>query len=194
MKERIGAMAGLADARSGAAHERLFEALYRGNIKRLRRHMCRVLGSAADADEVAHDAFIRLYRSDLTRYDDPCAVLFRTGWRLALNRIRARGSNPLDRADELPAEIDRLVVNSESAEDAMLNREREGAYREAIAALPPRCRQVIELRTVHELSYKEMSHRLGLSVSTLEKHVVKGKKVCTEALAAWHADARPVAA
>jgi RNA polymerase sigma-70 factor (ECF subfamily) len=168
--------------------------LYRANIQPLRRYLTRIVHSAADADEVAHDAFVRLYRSDLSHYDDVRAVLFRTSWRLALNCIRARGSNPLARAEALPLESDNLVSDVESAEDRLLSREREGAYRDAVAALPPRCREVIELRTIHELSYKEMSHRLGLSVSTLEKHIVKGKKVCAEAVAAWHADSHQVAA
>lgn len=198
MRKRVegagsGAGPGAREARD-AGRQRLFEALYRTNIQSLRRYVTRILGSSADAEEVAHDAFVRLYRSELSHYDDLRAVLFRTGWRLALNCIRARGSNPLARAEALQLDSDNLISDAESAEDRLLSREREGAYREAIAALPPRCREVIELRTMHELSYKEMSHRLGLSVSTLEKHIVKGKKVCAETIAAWHADSRQVAA
>lgn len=172
----------------GSAHERIFVALYRDNLQRLRTYVRRFLVSSADADEVAHDAFLRLYRSDLAGYADPEAVLFKTGWRLALNRIRARRSNPLDHADEILPDTDRFIADDETAEEALLSRERDRAYRAALAALPPRCREVIELRTVQELSYKEMSARLGLSVSTIEKHAVKAKKVCTEAIAAWHSD------
>jgi RNA polymerase sigma-70 factor (ECF subfamily) len=175
-------------------HERIFVALYRDNLQRLRAYIRRFLVSPADADEVAHDAFLRLYRSDLAGYADPEAVLFKTGWRLALNRLRARRSNPLDHADEIVPDHDLFVAQEETAEEALLSRERDLAYRAALAALPPRCRQVIELRTVQELSYKEMSARLGLSVSTIEKHAVKAKKVCTEALAAWHADGIQAAA
>jgi RNA polymerase sigma-70 factor (ECF subfamily) len=177
-----------------SAHERIFVSLYRDNLQRLRTYIRRFLASHADADEVAHDAFLRLYRSDLTVYADPEAVLFKTGWRLALNRLRARRSNPLDHADEIAPDHDHFVAEAETAEEALLSRERDLAYRAALAALPPRCRQVIELRTVQELSYKEMSARLGLSVSTIEKHAVKAKKVCTEALAAWQLDGIQAAA
>lgn len=194
MRPGIESAGEVARTKRDASQERMFETLYRANIQPLRRYLTRVVNSAADADEVAHDAFVRLYRSDLARYEDPRAVLFRTGWRLALNRIRARSSNPLDRADALLLESDDFISDIESAEDRLLGRERDAAYRHAIAALPPRCREVIELRTVQELSYKEMSNRLGLSVSTLEKHIVKGKKVCSEALAAWYVDRCQVAA
>jgi RNA polymerase sigma-70 factor (ECF subfamily) len=172
----------------------LFVSLYRDNIQRLRAYIRRFLVSPADADEVAHDAFLRLYRSNLAAYADPEAVLFKTGWRLALNRLRSRRSNPLDHADEIAPDHDMFVADGDSAEEALLAQERDRVYRDALAALPPRCRQVIELRTVQELSYKEMSARLGLSVSTIEKHVVKAKKVCTDSLAAWHSDACQAAA
>jgi RNA polymerase sigma-70 factor (ECF subfamily) len=72
-----------------------------------------------------------------------------------------------------------------SAEAEIVAREQEHAYARALDALPARCRQVIELRTVQELSYKQMSDSLGISVSTLEKHLVRGKRVCAEALADW---------
>lgn len=189
-QERIGA----SESMRSAAHEQLFAALYESSSQRLRLFLRRFLNSPADADEVAHDAFLRLFRSDLAAYDDPTAVLFRTGHRLALNRIRARRCNPLEHADEI-GQGEALASSSETAEEAMLSRERERAYNRAIAGLPPRCREVIELRTLHDLSYKEMSVRLGLSVSTLEKHIVKGKKMCVEAIAAWQSDgARPRAA
>lgn len=190
-----GRSVGRSESVNGSAHERLFALLYQANYQRLRVFLRRFLSSAADADEVAHDAFLRLFRSDLTAYDDPAAVLFKTGHRLALNRIRARRCNPLEHADEI-GQGEVLASSSETAEEAMLSREREGAYHRAIASLPPRCREVIELRTVHDLSYKEMSVRLGLSVSTLEKHIVKGKKMCVDAIAAWQSDGlgRPRAA
>jgi DNA-directed RNA polymerase specialized sigma24 family protein len=40
----------------------------------------------------------------------------------------------------------------------------------------------LTLRIVDELSYKEMSDRLGLSVSTLEKHFIRGRRLCRDIL------------
>jgi DNA-directed RNA polymerase specialized sigma24 family protein len=48
--------------------------------------------------------------------------------------------------------------------------------------LPLRCREALTLRVVDELSYKEMSERLGLSVSTLEKHYIRGRRLCRDML------------
>jgi RNA polymerase sigma factor (sigma-70 family) len=166
--------------------ERQLAELYRDNIDRLRNYLTGILKSEADADDMAQEAFLRLHRcGDLASYGNPRAVLFKTGYRLALNCLRGRRSNPLDRSLAVLDEIVTAPEGATTVEDVLIAREQETAYGRVLASLPPRCRQVIELRTVQELSYKEMSDTLGLSVSTLEKHIVKGKRVAAEALAGW---------
>ena len=170
------------------AADRALSALYRENIGRLRAYLTRILKSQADAEDVAQESFLRLCNChNLERFRQLRAVLFKTAYRLALNRLRQRKSNPLDRADQLPADAERVAI-AESAEEALIAREQEIAYNYALESLSPRRRQVIELRTVHELSYREMSDTLGLSISTLEKHLAKGKSDCTAVLSAWWQD------
>jgi RNA polymerase sigma-70 factor (ECF subfamily) len=113
-------------------------------------------------------------------------VLFRTGHRLALNRLRSRRRSVIDRAQPMAEDAAAPLAPAPTAEEAMIAREQERAYVTALSSLPPRCRQVIELRTVQELSFKQMSDNLGLSVSTLEKHLVRGKRACAEVLARWN--------
>ena len=171
-------------SRDERAQQRALSVLYRENIARLRAYLTRILRSDADADDVAQEAFLRLCRCpDFARFHQPRAVLFKTGYRLALNKLRQRRRNPLDRADE--GVSDTTCGVAVSAEEAVIAREQEIAYGHALESLSPRRRQVIELRTVHELSYKEMSDTLGLSVSTLEKHLARGKSDCSAVLAEW---------
>lgn len=162
--------------------------LYGENIDQLRAYLTGVLRSASDADDVAQETFLRLLRRpDLDAYRNLRAVLFTTAHRLALNVIRGRRSNPIDRADAA-YDLENTAsphANAPTAEDALIDTELEAAYSRALKQLSPRCRQVIELRTVDELTYKEISDTLGVSVSTLEKHLNRGKRVCAEALADW---------
>jgi len=179
---------GSSEARRGAVaqglSEQLLTNLYRAEITRLRKYLSRLLRSDAEADDVAQDAFLRLHRrSELQTYGCRRAVLFKTAYRLALNRVRARRSNPLDRADELRPGLEPPCDMGTTTEQDLIAKERESAVKSALEHLPPRCRQVIELRTVQELSFREISDTLGLSVSTLEKHLVKGKRDCAQALA-----------
>ena len=50
---------------------------------------------------------------------------------------------------------------------------------EAILALPERCRQVMMLRHLDGLAYKEIAERLGISPETVKVHMIKGVKDCT---------------
>jgi RNA polymerase sigma factor (sigma-70 family) len=174
-----------------ASAERLLAVLYRAEADRLRNYVARLLRCEADADDVVQEAFLRLHRcGGLDGYEKPASVLFRTGHRLALNRLRSRRRSPIDRALPIAEEVQAPVAPTPTAEEALIADEQERAYAGALASLPPRCRQVIELRTVQELSFKQMSDSLGLSISTLEKHLVRGKRACAEVLANWQ-DAPP---
>jgi RNA polymerase sigma-70 factor (ECF subfamily) len=154
----------------------------------LRAHLTRILHSASDAEDVVQDAFLRLHRSgNLTAYEDLRAVAFKTAKRLALNVIRRRRSDALDRAHSDADTFVEAASSTPSPEEVLLAEEQDEIYVHAIAQLSPRCRQVIELRTVSELTYKEISDALGLSISTLEKHVVRGKRACADLVADWRA-------
>lgn len=52
---------------------------------------------------------------------------------------------------------------------------------EAFDQLPDRCREVLWLRRVEELSQKEVAVRLGISEKTVEKHVAKGMRLVAAA-------------
>jgi RNA polymerase sigma-70 factor (ECF subfamily) len=46
--------------------------------------------------------------------------------------------------------------------------------------LPPKCRDVVWLRRVDEISQKEVATRLGISERTVESHVLKGMKLLAD--------------
>ena len=51
---------------------------------------------------------------------------------------------------------------------------------EALGALPDRCRQVVMLRHLDGLAYKEIAGQLGISPGTVKIHMAKGLRRCTE--------------
>jgi RNA polymerase sigma factor (sigma-70 family) len=53
---------------------------------------------------------------------------------------------------------------------------------EAIDELPPKCREVVWMRRVDDLSQKEVAARLSISQKTVEKHVMKGMKLLAAAM------------
>jgi RNA polymerase sigma-70 factor (ECF subfamily) len=67
----------------------------------------------------------------------------------------------------------------------MLGVELERVAREAIAALPERCREVFELSRVHGMRYVDIAETLEISVKTVEKRMGQALSELRERLAPW---------
>ena len=52
----------------------------------------------------------------------------------------------------------------------------------AIAEMPPQCQRVFIMHKVYGFKYKEISQQLGISVSTVEKHIMTGLKKCRQSV------------
>lgn len=52
----------------------------------------------------------------------------------------------------------------------------------AIAEMPPQCQRVFIMHKVYGFKYKEISQQLGISVSTVEKHMMTGLKKCRQSM------------
>lgn len=58
-----------------------------------------------------------------------------------------------------------------------------GVVERAIAAIPEPFREVVELREIHHLSYREIGQHLGLEVGTVKSRLNRGKALAREHLA-----------
>ncbi len=156
---------------------------YVQNEAALKRFLQRFTAHSADAEDLAQEAFVRAYAAEADQpIASPKAFLFRVARNLALNE-RAKAANattvPLeDFAD--PSVIE--DVGQVALDDEMEAHQRIRMLAEAMASLPPQCSKVFLLRKVHGLSYKEIAERLGISVSTAEKHAALGLLRCSEYL------------
>lgn len=74
------------------------------------------------------------------------------------------------------SDIDQLGATAEepSPEHRVADRDELQHLAEAIASLPVRVRDVFILRRVEALSQREVAQRLGISESTVEKHMSRG--------------------
>jgi RNA polymerase sigma-70 factor (ECF subfamily) len=75
------------------------------------------------------------------------------------------------------------VYSNEAPPDEQTDaRRRFESFCAAVDQLPPLCRRVFVLRKVHKLTPAEISAVLGVSQSTIEKHVAKGLVRCRDYL------------
>jgi RNA polymerase sigma-70 factor (ECF subfamily) len=138
----------------------------------------RMLNDAAEAEDVAQEAMLRLWQmAPRWREDAPVgAWLYRVAHNLSIDRIRRRRptidvDTAVDLADPAPTPIERLAA-----------RERKSAVERAIAALPERQRTAITLVHTLEMGNIEAAATMEISVEALESLLSRGRRALRAAL------------
>lgn len=147
----------------------------------LQHYLRKYLISSEDIEDVIQDTYLRIYGiQDYAAVQSPKALLITIAHNLAVELGRRRVS----RATDSVADFDALGVSSGNAqiEEQLDARRRFEAFCSAVDSLPPICRRVFVLRKVYKLSQAEISAVLGISQSTIEKHVAKGLVRCRDHL------------
>ncbi|MDP3069063.1 MAG: sigma-70 family RNA polymerase sigma factor [Opitutaceae bacterium] len=159
-----------------------FASLYRETLAPLRRYLARLLGNPTEAQDVAHDAYLRVYpTSHDARILQPEAVLYTTARHLAINRLKRRSISPITRS---PAGSDSAPAGTPDVAQQVMARQELRLLEAALAALPEGCRTVLLLRKVELLSHREIAARLGIAISTVEKQHARALRLLRAALPA----------
>lgn len=130
----------------------------------------RIVGDSGTAEDVTQRLWFRVQRID----DDPPIVnkrayLFRLAANLATDQARAdRRHNALFDARELPLSA---ALDEASAETLLVDRENLAVVLRALEELPPRCRQVFEMRRIEEIPVEVVAAQLGISRSMIARHM-----------------------
>ena len=143
----------------------------------LRRFISRFVQRTQDIDDVAQEAFLRAYRAEQGKpIEQPKSFLFRIAHNVAITELTKKSTQIIDYI----ADIDESAVVwlEPSAEEQVSAEQLIGIHCEAVAQLPPQCRRVFLMRKVHGMSHKDISVELGISISTVEKHMSKGIRDC----------------
>lgn len=126
-------------------------------------------------DDVIQETYARLVTlSSVDHITNPRAYFFRAALSVVITEVQRA---PVVSFESL-AEIERLNIEAnELAPDVQAEYKEElRLVTEAILQLPPKCREVFVLRKVQGLSQRETAEKLGLSESTVEKHVGRGTR------------------
>ena len=164
-----------------------FGVFYRATVAPLRRFLARMLRNPTDAQDLAHDAYQRVYSAmERQRIEKPRAFLYTTARRLALKQIKRRQIAPVRDSDGKVVEM--AVSEAPGVERLVMARQEWARVEAAIAELPPGCRAVLELSHREGLSHADIGARLGIAISTVEKQHARALRLLRGML---HEDARP---
>lgn len=142
-------------------------------------HAFRVLGDRAEAEDVAQEALIRLWKQATEWRQGEAKVttwLYRVVANLCTDRLRKGRGVALD---AIPEPED----DAESPAEAMQQKSRQAALQEALMELPDRQRQAVVLRHIEGMSNPEIAQIMDIGVEAVESLTARGKRALAKILA-----------
>ncbi|MBN9046578.1 MAG: RNA polymerase sigma factor [Rhizobiales bacterium] len=171
--------------RIGAGEEAAMQALVARRLPRVLALARRMLGDAAEAEDVAQETFIRVWRhasgwrAGRARFD---TWLHRVALNLCYDRLRRR--REWTSADELPD-----MAQDDTAEEARRHEDASIRVEQALKAIAPRQREAIVLTYYQALSNAEAAEVMNVSIEALESLLSRGRRALQAMLKGDESDA-----
>ena len=152
------------------------DALYRRHAAWLTGLVRRTLGTlSADAEDLVHDAYVRLGRytpDDIARHPQALLRL------IAINLARDHMRRSVVRGQGVPPDDSDIALRLATPS----TQETEVDLKRLILALPARCRDVFVLSRFTRMSNEDIAAHLAISVKTVESRMSKALALCTKHL------------
>ena len=132
-----------------------------------------------DIHDLRQEVYVRVYEAAAkSRPHMPKAFLFSTARHLMTDRLRRSRVVAIDAVGDM--ESLNVLIDELSPERRLDGRQILKRLAEAFDRLPTRCRQVMWLRKVEELSQKAVAAQLQITEKTVEKQVAKGIRLIAD--------------
>lgn len=153
----------------------------------LKRFLRRFVASEYDIEDIIQEVYIKAHHAEQEKeIEQPRAYLFRIAKNLALDELKKSSRVMTKYIEECVASIP--VENTETMESEAEANESLTRYCEAIDKLPAKCKQIYIMRKVHGLKQKDIATELGISLSSVEKHLKLGGAFCHHYITSKTAD------
>ena len=135
--------------------------------------------SPEDIEDVIQETYSRLLMADsVAHIRSPRTYAFQIAGSILIDYLRRLKVVPISSVSNL----DHLQVVSDfpSPETEAIGRDELDRLGRAISALPARMQEVFRLRRIDGLSQREVAEKIGISESTVEKHMARGFLIMSE--------------
>lgn len=165
--------------RAGAGETSAVNEIVRRHAERIVRVGRRMLGDAAEAEDVAQEVFLRVWKQAATWRTGEAKLatwMHRVTLNLCTDRLRRRRELPDPNAGLT------LADPAAGAEEGLHVRERSARVHAALAQLPERQRAAIALCYFEEVSNIEAADAMEVSVEALESLLSRARRTLRERL------------
>jgi RNA polymerase sigma-70 factor (ECF subfamily) len=140
----------------------------------------RRLRNRQQAEDLAHDAFVRVLESDPAAIEQPRAYLHRTARNISVDSFRRE-----DRRLSVKQEaVDFSAPDAGDPEAFVHALELADTIERALAKLPLNCRKVFIWQKLEGLTQAEIAERMGLTKNMVEKYMIRTLRHLREQLEA----------
>jgi RNA polymerase sigma-70 factor (ECF subfamily) len=164
-----------APCEAGNAHTTVadpLDALVRSYRAALVRFFAKRLANSADAEDLAHEVFIRI-----ARHGDPADITHIEGYlfQTASNLLRDRARRDATHRAGQHISLDEAGYEGEAPSEERVYEARQAleGLVAVLAQMPPRRRMVFVMHRFMGSSYGTIAAELGISVGVVEKHMMK---------------------
>ena len=162
----------LIEAEASEVAEERFAALVERQSRFVFRVAFSVLRNAHDAEDVAQETFLKLYRTAAwQKIADERAFLARAAWRLAVSSLSQK---------KIASEFERAP--QETPEEELIRLDRDAMVQRLVEALPEELRLPLALSTVEGLRSHEIAAVMGIPDGTVRTRITRARKILKERL------------
>lgn len=143
----------------------------------VKKHLRLKYGVGDEADDIVQDAFQKILNmDDVGDIENPKAYLFRAASNLALNRIRRQGYQ-----DDYIASLDQDAASPCLQRQFLATADLEVVH-EILGRLSEKDRSTFLLNRIDGKSYRQISVELNVTLSTVEKRMMKVLSLLRDAI------------
>lgn len=145
----------------------------------IKQFLTRFLFDPRDIEDVAQEAYLRAFEAEQKQHvRSPKAFLFRVARNVALNELSRKSRALTDYIED--AVSGEAPCDPHTLEEHFQGEQRLALFCRAASRLPQQCRRAFLMRKVYGYSQREIAEALGVSTSTVEKHIATGLFRCSE--------------
>ncbi len=168
----------------GRSDKDALAALYERYGRRVFSLAVRILSDSVTSEEVTQDVFLSIWRRGASYRPDKgkfTTWLFSSGHNRTTDELRRRRRDRNRGSDDVDEHLD-IVSADISPDDSAVAQSEYAMVREALKALPPEQRQVVELAYFRGLTQAEIAEKMGQPLGTVKTRMRLALKKLRDAL------------